>query len=84
MSSPHKCIICDEVKSIHPIGKCAHSFCKQCTTSWLSFKNTCPLCRMIVGPEKVKNPRKKRSYITNGHLYSQEEDLYALSRLMGI
>lgn len=29
---------------------CGHGLCKQCATLWFSKVNTCPMCRLDVGP----------------------------------
>lgn len=46
------CTIC--LENIYPIELIAHTDClhlfhRQCLTTWLETKNTCPLCRSFLG-----------------------------------
>ena len=44
-----ECPICMEVvKDAAYIDICKHTFCKQCITKWVMYKNTCPLCATII------------------------------------
>ena len=41
-----ECPICREVKSLHTLRGCNHSFCVVCSLDWFrSGKKSCPLCR---------------------------------------
>ena len=42
-----ECPICYENKKCDSLV-CGHKLCKECSESWLSTKNTCPMCRAVV------------------------------------
>lgn len=75
---PITCLICIESKRVYPIGVCKHSFCYTCTTNWLSINSSCPVCRTVVA--KSTKPFEN----IRGNLFSQNDDLFALSKIIGI
>lgn len=48
------CHIChNNFHSSHKVvTPCEHQFCSSCITHWLLIKNTCPMCRYDIIPEK--------------------------------
>ncbi|KAJ6020527.1 hypothetical protein N7540_006031 [Penicillium herquei] len=53
------CAVCqEELKHDEQVIflSCKHWFCVECTNSWLSVKNTCPMCRSKVEPPEGTDP----------------------------
>ena len=55
-----KCCICLESNNLVTLKTCGHRFHYNCIQKWLTFKNTCPICRTIVLKSYIVGIKIKR------------------------
>ncbi|CDR40015.1 CYFA0S04e01706g1_1 [Cyberlindnera fabianii] len=61
------CCICRGVITIGSLTPCGHRYCKECLSTWLHSKLTCPICNSRVRREDVYNFTFNREDIVVSH-----------------